>query len=124
MSITVTIVIITAIISFLAFQSHALRERLIFNPYIIHERRQWYRFISSGLIHADWPHLIINMFVLYTFGQIVEEDYKEVFGEQGTYYYLLLYFGGMALSVVPTFSKHKDNPGYNALGASGAVSSV
>jgi membrane associated rhomboid family serine protease len=101
-----------------------LRERFVFNPYVIQERRQWYRFVSSGLIHADWIHLIINMFVLYSFGQIVETDYKEVFDEKSTYYYLLLYFGGMILSVVPTFAKQKNNPGYNALGASGGVASV
>lgn len=65
------------------------------------------------------------MFVLYTFGQIVEANYKEMFGEEkGMYYYLLLYFGGMALSVAHTFSKHKNDPGYNALGASGAVAAV
>ena len=119
------LVIITSIISFLTFQNAVLRERLLFNPYIIHERRQWYRFISSGMIHADWLHLIVNMFVLYTFGQIVEEDYKVVFGEEkGIYCYLLLYFAGMALSIAPTFSKHKNDPGYNALGASGAVAAV
>jgi membrane associated rhomboid family serine protease len=125
MSITTILVIITCVISFLTFRNPVLRERLIFNPYVIHQRGQWYRFISSGLIHADWLHLLVNMFVLYTFGQIVEANYMEVFGdEKGTYYYLLLYFGGMALSIGPTFSKHKNDPGYNALGASGAVAAV
>jgi membrane associated rhomboid family serine protease len=124
MSATILLVLITCVISFFAFQNHALRERLIFNPYVIHQRRQWFRFISSGMIHADWIHLLVNMFVLYTFGQIVEDDYKEIFEERGTYYFLLLYFGGMVLSVMPTFSKHKNNPGYNALGASGAVAAV
>jgi membrane associated rhomboid family serine protease len=124
LSTTTILVIITCIVSFSAFQNTALRERFIFNPYVIHNRRQWYRFISSGLIHADWVHLLINMFVLYTFGKIVESNYRVVFEERGTYYYLLLYFGGMAFSIVPTYSKHKDNPGYNALGASGAVAAI
>lgn len=124
MSVTILLVLITVLISVLTFRDTALRERFIFNPYIIHERRQYYRFISSGLIHADWVHLLVNMFVLYTFGQIVEGDYNDVFQERGTYYYLLLYFGGMVFSIVPTFSKHKNDPGYNALGASGAVSAV
>jgi membrane associated rhomboid family serine protease len=123
-SITTILVIITCIISFFAFQNTAMRERLIFNPYVIHHRRQWFRFISSGMIHADWIHLLVNMFVLYTFGRIVEADYQNVFEERGTYYFLLLYFGGMAISIVPTYSKQKENPGYNALGASGAVAAV
>jgi membrane associated rhomboid family serine protease len=123
-SITTILVVVNCIISFLAFQNTALRQRFIFNPYVIRQRGQWYRFITSGFIHADWLHLIVNMFVLYTFGQIVELDYYEVFEEKGAYFYLLLYFGGLAISIAPTFAKQKENPGYNALGASGAVAAV
>jgi len=124
MSATNYIILATAVISFFTFQNAQLRDRLIFNPYVIEQNRQWYRFISSGLIHADWAHLLINMFVLYSFGRAVEYDFKNVFDEKGTINYLLIYFGGMIVSVIPTFKKQKENPGYNSLGASGAVSAV
>src|SRR5690242_20557703 len=123
-SITVILVIANCLISFFAFQNTPLRQRLIFNPYVIHQRAQWYRFITSGFIHADWIHLLVNMFVLYSFGQMVEANYSDIFEEKGTYYYLLLYFGGLMISIAPTYAKQKDNPGYNALGASGAVAAV
>jgi membrane associated rhomboid family serine protease len=97
---------------------------MIFNPYLIHTDRQWYRFISGGLIHADWIHLLVNMYVLYFFGNFVETYFHEIFEEKATGYFLLLYIGGLMMSVLPTFGKRKDDPGYNALGASGAVSSV
>jgi membrane associated rhomboid family serine protease len=97
---------------------------MIFNPYLIHHGRQWYRFISSGLIHADWIHLAVNMYVLYFFGNYVEAYFNEIFEEKSTTYFLLLYIGGLMMSVLPTYGKHKDDPGYNALGASGAVSSI
>lgn len=97
---------------------------MLFNPYSIHTNRQWYRFISSGLIHADWIHLLFNMYVLYIFGNSVEAYYRDVFGDKAIQYYLLLYFGSLLMSVLPTYNKHKNDPGYNALGASGAVSSV
>jgi membrane associated rhomboid family serine protease len=122
--VTTYILIVTCIISFFAFQSREMKGKMIFNPYLIHTDRQWYRFISSGLIHADWIHLLVNMYVLYFFGNTVESFYREVFRERATQYFLLLYFGGMIMSVLPTYGKHKDDPGYNALGASGAVSSV
>jgi len=122
--VTTYILIATCIISFLAFQSQEMKSKMIFNPYLIHTDRQWYRFISSGLIHADWIHLLVNMYVLYFFGNSVEIFYREVFREKSTQYFLLLYFGGMIMSVLPTFGKHKNDPGYNALGASGAVSSI
>ncbi len=121
---TIYILIITCVISFLAFQSNEMRSRMIFNPYLIHTDRQWYRFISSALIHADWMHLLVNMYVLYFFGRYVELYFNEIFEEKATSYFLLLYIGGMMMSVLPTYGKHKDDPGYNALGASGAVSSI
>lgn len=124
MSITLYLLIATAILSMLCFQNDELRDRFMFNPYRIHEQRQWYRFISSGFIHADWMHLLVNMFVLYMFGNVVEQYFSNVFEERGGFDFLLLYFGGMAVSTIRTYHKHKFDPGYRALGASGAVSAV
>jgi membrane associated rhomboid family serine protease len=124
MSITLYLLIATVILSFLCFQNDELRDRLIFNPYIIREQRQWYRFISSGFIHADWMHLIVNMFVLYMFGTVVEKYFYSVFENRGALNYILLYIGGMTVSTIRTYHKHKFDTGYRALGASGAVSAV
>ena len=121
---TTYLVIVTVIISFIALNNDEIMGKLIFNPYQIQHRRQWYRFITSGFIHADWMHLIINMLVLFSFGKAVEYYYDDAFGLRSTYYFLLLYFGGLLISVTSSFAKHKNNPGYNALGASGAVSAV
>src|ERR1041385_7327491 len=110
MSITVYIIVITSIISVLAFQNAQLRNRLIFNPYLIHERREWHRFFTGALIHADWIHLFLNMFVLYSFGQVVESDFKNIFDERGPANYVILYLGGMVFSVVPTYKKHRSDP--------------
>lgn len=99
-------------------------SRMIFNPYQVMHRREWYRFITSGFIHADWVHLLINMLVLFSFGQAVESYYANAFPENHTLYFILLYAGGLVFSITPTYAKHKNNPGYNALGASGAVSAV
>lgn len=99
-------------------------DKLIFNPFKVHKYNQWYRLVSSGFIHADWMHLIFNMYVMYNFGRIVEDSYNILFDDKGWYYFLLLYFGGLVFSILPTYNKHKDNYGYNALGASGAVSAI
>ena len=66
-SITIIIIIITAIISFLAFSNHELMDKLIFYPPDIAQRKQWYRFFSNGLIHADIGHLAFNMISLIFF---------------------------------------------------------
>jgi membrane associated rhomboid family serine protease len=64
------------------------------------------------------------MFVFYSFGSIVEHVYRFYFHEKYILYYLLLYVGGLLLSIIPAFGKHKNDVFYNAVGASGAVSAV
>jgi membrane associated rhomboid family serine protease len=124
MVITWIIIIFTAGTSLIAFNRDELFNRWKFNPYQALHARQWYRFFTYGLLHADWFHLIINMFVLYSFGEQVEFFMKYYFGSQGKLFYVLLYIGGICLSVIPSFFKHKQHEWYNAVGASGAVSAV
>jgi membrane associated rhomboid family serine protease len=124
MLITYIIIIITASVSIPAFSNQELFARMRFNPYIIKETKQWYRFFSYGLLHANWAHLLMNMFVLYSFGEQVEYFMKLYFGLKGNLYYALLYVGAIIISVVPSFEKHKNDSWYNAVGASGAVSAV
>jgi membrane associated rhomboid family serine protease len=118
------IIFATVILSLLAFSSKAALGKMIFNPFIIREKREWWRFITSGFIHADFVHLIVNMFVFQSFGEVTLRNYSEVFAERGDYYFLLLYFGGMVIASVSSYKKNFENPEYNALGASGAVSAV
>ena len=118
------ILISTVLLSVAAFSSQELLGRMIFNPYIIEQRREWWRFFSSGFIHANSLHLMVNMFVFYSFAEATLQDYQSVFSERADYYFLILYFGGMVTANISTFKKNRENPGYNALGASGAVSSV
>ncbi|HLG33801.1 MAG TPA: rhomboid family intramembrane serine protease [Bacteroidia bacterium] len=118
------IILVTVILSLLAFSSKEVLGRMIFNPYVMHEKREWWRFVTSGFIHADFVHLFVNMLVLYSFGDITLRYYTSVFDDMGDYYFLLLYFGGMIIASVSSYKKNYENPEYNALGASGAVSAV
>lgn len=117
-------ILVTVVTSLLAFSDQSLLTKLIFNPYVIKQRKQFYRFLSSGLIHGDTIHLFFNMFVLWSFGRHVQMEYDLRFGALGGLFYALLYIGGIAMSSVYSYYKHQDNPYYNALGASGGVSSV
>jgi len=116
---------ITALVSYKAFQDTGLKWRFMFNAYEIKRKKEWYRFFSHGLIHADWIHLGLNIYVLYLFGGKVEASFVIQFGlVKGILNYLLLYIGGLAVSSFYSYAKHQDNSNYNALGASGAVSAV
>ncbi len=122
--ITLIIIAITAFISITSMENHSIKNKMMFNAYMIKHRKEWWRFFSSGLIHADWMHLIFNMYSLYLFGKGVEDGFNYLFEGKGELFFILLYVGGLAMSSIYTFEKNKDNIYYNSLGASGAVSAV
>ncbi len=121
---TIVIILVTAVVSIIAFNKDELFQKLKFNAYYIKHDREWYRFFSYALLHADWTHLIINMFVLYSFGNIVIQILSLTFGTKAFLYFILLYVGGILFSTIFDYIKNKDNIYYNAVGASGAVSAV
>ncbi|GHN02429.1 rhomboid family intramembrane serine protease [Cytophagales bacterium WSM2-2] len=124
MSITVILICITVAISFYTFNKPELLGRMMMNPYQIKTKNQYYRFISSGFVHKDHMHLLWNMFSFYFFGQAVERDFASLFGNSGTYYFIVLYLTAIVVSDLPTFFKQRNNTNYNSLGASGGVGSV
>lgn len=123
-TITLIIIIITCIVSFTAFQNNKITGDLIFYPPAINKNKQWYRFITCGFIHADFGHLAFNMFSLFLFGKLVEDAFTQIFEDNGKMLYIIFYMTALAASLVPTYSREKDNSNYYSLGASGAVSAV
>ena len=124
MVITVIIIFVTAVISVIALNNEDIFSKLKFNAYDVKHSNQWYRFFTYGFLHAGYLHLFINMLVLYSFGRIVEAYFQLYFPGKASYYYILLYIGGLLLSVIPAFGKHKNDVFYNSVGASGAVAAV
>jgi membrane associated rhomboid family serine protease len=121
--ITLTIIIVTCVITLTGFRNGKVVDELIFWPPAINKKHQYYRFITCGLIHADYMHLIFNMLTLYFFGTFMEAHYQGELGLQ-KWYYLALYIGALIVSNIPTYLKHRNDYNYRSLGASGAVSAV
>ncbi len=129
MSITIGIIVITCVVSLIAFNNEKIMSDLIFYPPAVANQKQWYRFFTCGLIHADFGHLLFNMLALFLFGHGingngVESAFAEIFGSKGRLLYLLMYVGALVISLLPTYQKNKNNYNYRSLGASGAVSAV
>jgi membrane associated rhomboid family serine protease len=122
--ITLIIIGITVLVSIAAMQNENLKNKMMFNAYMIKHHKEGYRFISNGLIHADWLHLGFNMYALWMFGRHLEDMYGDVYGGKGPFFFILLYVGALVMSSLYSYEKNKDNIYYNALGASGAVSAV
>lgn len=123
-SLTLILIILTVGISWYAWQSPSLLDKWVMNPVRVSKYNEYYRFITSGFIHADVGHLIFNMFSLYFFGEAMEMFLGQIFGSNGAFYYLALYIVGIVVSDLPTFLKHRKNSGYKSLGASGGVSAL
>lgn len=122
--ITLAIIIITALISYQAFSNYHIADKLIFQPASVRDG-EWYRLFTYGVLHADFTHLLFNMFTLYLFGSYIENMFKLQLGfRQGSIAFILLYVGGLFFSILPTYFKEKNNYYYKGLGASGAVSAM
>lgn len=121
---TYFLIAITSIISYISFKNRDLYYKLIFNPYDIVRKKQYYKIFSHAFLHADYGHLIFNMLTLYFFGRYIEKAFEFYFGNLGNIYFILLYFLGIIFSTIYSLYKHKDNPYYNAVGASGGVSAI
>lgn len=92
-------------------------DRSLFRPYRFLRNKEYYTAITSGLVHADMGHLLFNMLTFYFFAFALEN-------RLGLVRFVSLYVFGLVLSSVCTYVKHRNNPGYASLGASGAISAV
>ena len=123
--ITLIIIAVTAIVSILCFTGTLDVNALMFNATKVWHRKQWYRMLSYGLVHAGWGHLIFNMLTLFFFGPVVEEYFVILFGPgYGEVLFVVFYVSAIAVSTIGDLVKYKDNWNYNAVGASGAISAV
>ncbi len=68
-------------------------------------------------MHADLPHLIFNMMTFWFFAFQLERRI-------GPAAFAVLYGISLVLSDLGTYFKHRNDPDYASLGASGAISAV
>jgi membrane associated rhomboid family serine protease len=122
MPITLLIILAaTCIVSFMAFNNRRLIDDLILWPPAIERKKEYYRLVTYGLIHADGMHLLFNMMTLFFFGRTMDLYFNQFLG---TFGFGLFYLGGLIVSILPTYLKNRHNNNYRSLGASGAVSAV
>ena len=94
-------------------------------PYQIIHDKAYYQMITSAFLHANFMHLLFNMFALYTFGSFLEGFFINSFGSfEGSLYFFLIYFISLIFGSVLTVIFHYKDPNYVAVGASGAVSGI
>ena len=95
----------------------AIVERCVFRPFEFRRGRNRLTLLTSGFVHADLLHLLFNMISFWYFGVPLERVI-------GTPRFVMLYAAGLLLSPLVSYAKHRNNPAYATLGASGAISAV
>ena len=121
MSVTLLLIGVTVALSWFCFERPRLLDRLLLWPPAIQRQHQYDRFVTHGFVHADWQHLLFNMITLYFFGRMVERLFAPYIGAIG---FLLFYLSAIVVAMLPTYLRHRHDPQYRSLGASGAVSAV
>lgn len=113
----IAVIAITCIVSIAAWSVRGLIRLLAECPYEIAHRQAVHQLITSGFVHADIVHLFFNMLTLYYFGPPM----AQILGTRG---FIALYLGSLLAGSLLTFALHHRDPGYRAVGASGAVTGV
>lgn len=114
----VTILVIAAnvIVSFKGFKDREFFEKYKFNVGAIN-RGAKHQFLTSGFLHVDTSHLLVNMLTLYFFAEVVIFDL-------GSVGFLIVYLVSLLVGNLLSYYFHKTEPHYSAVGASGAVMGI
>ena len=111
------ILVLIVIASVVAMLSPRVRDLAVLRPYQIAHGSGYWRILTSAFIHADLTHLLFNLITFYSFAFTLERVI-------GTWPFVVLYLCGLLASNIGTCIKHRNEPDYASLGASGAISAV
>ena len=115
-SVVIVIIVLNIFFSFRGFNDRIFFDKYKFSPYHI-KKGSKIRYISSGFLHVDTTHLIVNMFTLYFF-------VDAVITRVGDINFLIIYFVSLIFGNWLTYRFNLNNINYSAVGASGAVMGV
>jgi membrane associated rhomboid family serine protease len=111
------ILVLTIVVSIIGLSSRKLLTLAVLRPYAIARGSGYLTLLTSGFVHADIGHLLFNLITFYSFAFTLEH-------RLGSGAFLLLYFCGLLISGIGTCIKHRNEPNYASLGASGAILAV
>src|SRR5699024_8692423 len=107
---TIIVIGINALISWRGFQDRGFFDKFKFKIGAI-KKGEKIRILSSGFLHVDMTHLIVNMITLYFFSDVV-------INFMGTVNFIIIYLGSLVLGNLFSLYFHKNNDQYMAVGAS------
>lgn len=113
----ILIIIANIVVSYKGFKSSLFLERYCFRVDAILAHKDYKRLVTSGFLHIDWNHLILNMISLLIFSGAMAQSL-------GPLEFLLVYFVSLVGGNLLALLIHRNHGDYSAVGASGAVCGV
>lgn len=115
-TVLIALIVVNVLISYKGFNDLSFFRKYEFHVGSIRSGEQ-IRMLSSGFLHVDITHLIFNLLTLWFFAPVV-------ISYLGDFSFIIIYFGSLIFGSLLTMFFHKDDYGYRAVGASGAVTGV
>ena len=110
------LILINAAFTYKGLEDFQFLEKYKFNVGAV-QRGEYYRLITGAFLHAGWWHFFVNIFTLYFFYPIVENNF-------GSFWALMIYLAGILAGNGAAYYFHKHQPWYSAVGNSGAVNAI
>jgi membrane associated rhomboid family serine protease len=111
------ILVVIIIVSVIGLSSPKVIERSLLRPYQVAHGTGYAGLLTSGFVHADVGHMVFNLITFYSFAFRLEPVI-------GSLKFVLLYFTALLVGGLGTCFKHRNDPNYASLGASGAILGV
>jgi membrane associated rhomboid family serine protease len=94
------------------------------SPTHVFHNKEYYRLISSGFGHINAGHFILNAIGLINFGPFLMDFLVDAYDSNAPLAFLLIYISAIIVTDIPDLIRHKHNPEYSSVGASGAIAAV
>lgn len=115
--ISLLLIIANIIFSYKGFTIESFFEGYKFEVEKILVNKDYKRLITSGFLHINWTHLILNMVSLVLFSASIESYL-------GSLPFLAIYFASLLGGNLLSLFIHRHHGDYSAVGASGAVCGI
>lgn len=114
----IALLIIICVVSILGFLNPKVLNLLIIDN---SKPKEYWRYITHGFVHANFTHLLFNMWVFYQFAGVYPEKLFRATNWTADNITWTIFLAGVLIGNVSSISKPKH---YKALGASAGVSAV
>lgn len=111
---SILLIIINLVVSYKGLNNSWFMDSYSFKIDALQIQKDYKRLITSGFLHANWLHLLFNMFMLYVLGTNFE-------AMVGSFYFIIIYFSALVGGNLLSLFIHRFDSAYSSIGASGAI---